>query len=112
MATGLGALAVAGLGTAFLCVALLVLQRMDRDDSRLMQIEVVAEGRHFPSKEIEEVFARNQIVFEPREISQSDDVTVKYHTWLERQAPVEDLLVQIRNIKGVTEVGWEPPKRI
>jgi anti-anti-sigma factor len=112
MATGLGALAVAGLGTAFLCVALLVLQRLDRDESRLMQIEVVAEGRHFPSKEIEEVFARNQIVFEPREISQSDEVTVKYHTWLERQAPVEDLLVQIRNIKGVTEVGWEPPKRI
>jgi anti-anti-sigma factor len=112
MATGLGALAVAGLGTAFLCVALLVLQRLDRDESRLMQIEVVAEGRHFPSKEIEEVFARNQIVFEPREISQSDEVTVKYHTWLERQAPVEDLLVQIRNIKGVTEVGWEPPKRL
>ena len=112
MATGLGAFAVAGLGAGFLCVALLVLRRIDRDEARLMQVEVVAEGRHFPSKEIEEVFARNQIVFEPREITQTDEVSVKYHTWLNPGASIEDLLSQIRNIKGVTEVGWEPPKRV
>jgi anti-anti-sigma factor len=112
MATGLGALAVAGLGTGFLCVALLALARLDPHEARLMQVEVVAEGRHFPSKEIEEVFARNQIVFEPREITQSDEVTVKYHMWLDPRVSIEDLLSQIRNIKGVTEVGWEPPKRV
>jgi anti-anti-sigma factor len=107
MATGLGAFAVAGLGTAFLCLALLGLRRVDRDEARLMQVEVVADGRHFPSKEIEEVFARNQIVFEPREITQAREITVKYLTWLDPRASIEDLLAQIRGINGVTEVGWE-----
>ena len=107
MATGLGAFAVAGLGTAFLCLALLGLHRVDRDEARLMQVEVVAEGRQFPSKEIEEVFARNQIVFEPREITQAREITVKYLTWLDPRASIEDLLTQIRSINGVTEVGWE-----
>jgi anti-anti-sigma factor len=112
MATGLGAFAVSGLGTGFLCAALLALRHWDRDEARLMQVEVVAEGRQFPSKEIEEVFARHQIVFEPREITQGDEITVKYHTWLDPRASIEELLAQIRNIKGVTEVGWEPPKRL
>ena len=47
-----------------------------------MAVEIVADGREFPTTHVEGVFARNQIVFEPREITQSDDVTVKYHTWL------------------------------
>ena len=41
------------------------------------------------------MFARNQIVFEPREISQSDDVTVKYHTWLDPRTSLEDLSAQL-----------------
>jgi hypothetical protein len=80
---------------------------VDRDEARLMQVEVVADGRQFPSKEIEEVFARNQIVFEPREITQAREITVKYLTWLDPRASIEDLLAQIRGINGVTEVGWE-----
>jgi anti-anti-sigma factor len=112
MATGLGAFAVAGLGAGFLCISLLVLERIDRQEARLMSVEVVAAGRHLPSKEIEEVFARNQIAFEPREITQGDEVTVKYHTWLAPGTSIEDLSQQMRDIPGVTEVGWEPPKRI
>jgi anti-anti-sigma factor len=111
MATGLGAFAVAGLGAAFLCTALLALDRLDRDQAQLMWVEVVAEGRDFPSKQIEEVFARNQIVFEPREITQGKKVAVTYHTWIEPRTSIEDLSAQIRNIPGITGVGWERPKR-
>jgi len=111
MATGLGAFAVAGLGTAFLCTALLALDRLDRDEAKLMLVEVVAEGREFPSKQIEEVFARNQIVFEPREISQGKKLAVTYHTWLDPRTSIEDLSAQIRNVAGVTGVGWERPRR-
>ena len=35
----------------------------------------------------------NQIVFEPREISQSGDVTVEYHTGLDPRTSLEDLCV-------------------
>jgi anti-anti-sigma factor len=112
MSSGLGQFAVAGLGTAFLCVALLILDRMSSQKTRVMSVEILAEGRQFPTAHVENVFARNQIVFEPREISQSDDVTVKYHTWLDPRTSLEDLSSQLMvEGGGVKSVSWEHPKR-
>ena len=77
-----------------------------------MSVEILAEGRQFPTTHVENVFARNQIVFEPREISQSDDVTVKYHTWLDPRTSLEDLSGQLMTEGGgVKSVAWEHPKR-
>jgi anti-anti-sigma factor len=112
MSSGLGQFAVAGLGTAFLCVALVVLDRLATQTTRVMSVEILAEGRQFPTTHVENVFARNQIVFEPREISQSDDVTVKYHTWLDPRTSLEDLSGQLMSEGGgVKSVAWEHPKR-
>jgi hypothetical protein len=44
MATGLGAFAVAGLATAFLCVSLLVLDRVATQKARVMSVELSAPG--------------------------------------------------------------------
>jgi anti-anti-sigma factor len=112
MSSGLGQFAVAGLGTAFLCVALLILDRVSSQKTRVMSVEILAAGRQFPTTHVENVFARNQIVFEPREISQSDDVTVKYHTWLDPRISLEDLSGQLMaGGGGVKSVAWEHPKR-
>ena len=112
MSAGLGAFAVAGLGTAFLCLTLVGLDLMVKQQTRLMSVEIVASGRTFPSQRVEEVFARNQVVFEPREIAQSDDVTVKYHAWLDQRVSLDDLSAQLmRDADGVTAVAWEHPKR-
>ena len=112
MSCGLGAFAVAGLGTAFLCVALLVLDQLSTQKGRVMSVEILAGGRQFPTPHVENVFARNQIVFEPREISQADDVTVKYYTWLDARTSLEDLSVQLMaDGAGVKAVAWEHPKR-
>jgi anti-anti-sigma factor len=112
MSAGLGAFAVAGLGTAFLCIALLALDRVAVHKSRVMSVEVVADGREFPTTHVEGVFARNDVVFEPREISQSDDVTVKYHTWLDPRISLEDLSGQLMDpAAGVKSVTWENAKR-
>ena len=112
MSAGLGAFAVAGLGTAFLCTALLALDRLSTQKARVMSVEILASGRQFPSTHVEGVFARNRIVFEPREISQADDVTVKYHTWLDPRASLEDLSLQLMgDAAGVKAVAWEHPKR-
>jgi hypothetical protein len=112
MSSGLGQFAVAGLGTAFLCVALPILDRLATQKTRVMSVEILAEGRQFPTTHVENVFARNQIVFEPREISQSDDVTVKYHTWLDPRTSLEDLSGQLMvDGGGVKSVAWEHPKR-
>jgi len=112
MSCGLGAFAVAGLGTAFLCLALLLLDQMAAQKARVMSVEILAAGRQFPTTHVENVFARNHIVFEPREISQADDVTVKYRTWLDAPTSLEDLSVQLMlDGAGVKSVAWEHPRR-
>ena len=70
-----------------------------------MSVEIQASGREFPTTHVEGVFARNQIVFEPREISQSDDVTVKYHTWLDPRTSLEDLSGQLMAEGAGVQVG-------
>jgi anti-anti-sigma factor len=112
MSTGLGTFAVAGLGTAFLCVTLVCLDRMSTQRARAMSVEIQAEGRQFPTTHVENVFARNHVVFEPREISQADDVTVKYHTWLDPRTALEQLSVELMTEgAGVKSVAWEHLKR-
>lgn len=112
MSTGLGSFAVAGLGTAFLCVMLVALDQVARQSARVMSVEIVATGREFPVTHVEGVFARNQVAFEPREITQTDEVTIKYHTWLSPQISLEDLSAQLMDGSGlVAGVSWEHPKR-
>ena len=113
MAAGLGALAVAGLGTAFLCITLLVLDRLATQKARVMSVEMSAPGRQFPTSRVEGVFVRNQVVFEPREISQGkNDITVKYHTWLDPRASLDELSAQLMaEGMGVDSVSWDQVKR-
>jgi anti-anti-sigma factor len=112
MSSGLGAFAVAGLGTAFLSIALIALDHLSTQKARTMSVEIQASGREFPTTHVEGVFARNQVVFEPREISQSGDVSVKYHTWLDVRTSLEELSSQLMiEGAGVQSVAWEHPKR-
>ena len=112
MATGLGGFAVAGLGTAFLSSSLMVLDRWTAQATRLMSVEVMANGRQFPSAHVESVFVRNNILFEPREITQSDDVMVKYLTWIDERASLDDLSKQLMaEDAGIAAVSWEHAKR-
>jgi anti-anti-sigma factor len=112
MSAGLGAFAVAGLGTAFLCITLQVLDHFSTATRRLLAVEIVAKGRTFPTSHVEAVFVRNHVMFEPREISQADDVTVKYLTWLDPRASLDELSTQlIADDAGVQAVSWEHVKR-
>lgn len=113
MAAGLGAFAVAGLGTAFLCTALLVLDRVATQRARVMSVEMSAPGRQFPTSRVEGVFVRNEVVFEPREISQGkNDITVKYQTWLDPRASLDELSAQLMaEGTGVESVSWDQVKR-
>jgi hypothetical protein len=113
MATGLGAFAVAGLGTAFLCLTLLILDRAATQKTRSMALEVSAPGRVFPTAQVEAILVRNGVVFEPREISQGkNDVTVKLHTWLDPRTSLDELSAQfMAEGTGVSSVSWDQVKR-
>ena len=113
MATGLGAFAVAGLGTAFLCITLLVLDRVATQKTRSLALEISAPGRTFPTAEVEAILVRNGVIFEPREISQGkNDVTVKLYTWLDPRTSLDELSAQfMAEGTGVSSVSWDQIKR-
>lgn len=113
MAAGLGALAVAGLGTLFLCALIPVLNVFSSERPRQMMVEIVAEERDFPTSHVHHVFAVNAITFEPREVSQGDEATAKYLTTLRPTDSLEDLSAQLMGDgkKGIKNVSWSPPKR-
>ena len=113
MAAGLGAFAVAGLATAFLCVLLLVLDRLPSDQRpREMMVELVADGRDFPVVHVESVFARNGVIFEPRDVSQGQESAVKYHVALDRRLSLEELSAQLTaGASAIRSVVWKNPKK-
>ena len=113
MATGLGSFAVAGLGTAFLCVFLLLLDRVGQQKPRSMMVELKAEGREFPLAHIQSVFARHRVTFEPREVSQGEKATITYLTELPHEISLEDLNADLMAGKasGLKSVSWEPTKK-
>ena len=113
MAAGLGALAVAGLGTLFLCAMIPILNVFSAERPRQMHVEIVAEDRDFPMSHVHHVFAVNGIMFEPREVSQGDEATAKYLTTLKPTDSLEDLSAQLMGDgkKGIKNVSWSPPKK-
>lgn len=113
MATGIGTLGVAASGTAFLCLLIVALQHTGVGPRRTMMVQIgAALGKDFPVAHVQRVFARNRIVFEPREFAQKKDVTMVYHTTLDPTVSLEDLSAQlVDGDSGVTSVSWEPPKR-
>lgn len=113
MSAGVGAFAVAGLATAFLCVLLLVLDRAGAAKPRAMMVEVEADGREYPSVHVQSVFARHGVVFEPREVSQGKTVAVRYHATLDPTHSLEELSERLVSDgkAGVKSVSWEPAKK-
>ena len=113
MAAGLGALAVAGLGTLFLCAMIPILNVFSSERPRQMLVEIMAGERNFPMAHVHHVFAINGILFEPREVSQGDEATAKYLTTLKTTDSLEDLSAQLMGDgkKGIKNVSWSPPKR-
>ena len=113
MAAGLGALAVAGMGTLFLCAMIPILNIFSSERPRTMMVEIVSDDRDFPSAHVHHVFAVNAVLFEPREVSQGDEATAKYLTTLKPTDSLEDLSGQLMGDgkKGIKNVSWSPPKR-
>ena len=113
MACGLGAFAVAGLSAAFLCLFLVFLDRRAEFRPRALLIEIEAEGRDFPADHVQGVFARNRVVFEPREVSQGKEIVVTYHASMDPNLSLEDLSAQLMagGNAGVKSVSWEAPKK-
>ena len=113
MSAGVGLFGVAGLGTLFLCLCLVLLNRIGAKRPRAMMAEVEAEGREFPTGHVQGVFARNRVIFEPREVSQGKALSVRYYTLLDPDQSLESLSEQLMagGKASVKSVSWELPRK-
>ena len=62
---------------------------------------------------VQKVFAVNHVMFEPREVEQGEEATVRYLTTLAPHDSLEDLSHQLMGggKAGIKNVSWSPPKR-
>ena len=113
MSAGVGAFGLAGLGTIFLCVMLVLLDRIGARRPRAMMVEVEADTREFPTAHLQSVFARNHVIFEPREVTQGKALSVRYYTLLDPDQSIESLSEQLMGggRAGVKSVSWELPRK-
>ncbi|MGH9197373.1 MAG: hypothetical protein ACRD1T_16735, partial [Acidimicrobiia bacterium] len=115
MACGLGAFGVAGLGTMFLGIFLLVLDRFGERKPRNMMLELVARGPEFPSNQVDGILRRCGVqYFEPRAVSNGDHATIKYHVKLEPGMSLEHLSAELMNggtTSGLKSVAWQAAKK-
>jgi len=113
MACGLGAFAVAGLGTAFLAAVLWYLSRSVEGDARPMIVAMTAEGGEFPANLAQEIFARHGISFETRGITPGDTPEMKFKVDIVPGISLDQLSEELRNANGSTirSVTWEKAKK-
>jgi hypothetical protein len=116
MAAGLGSFAVAGLGAAFLCLCLVLLDLVGERKPRSMILEMVSAGSEFPLEYVHRLLAAYRVRFEPREVDASKKdkkTTVRYHCRLDADTPLQRLSEQLMDVHagGLTSVVWETPKR-
>jgi hypothetical protein len=113
MACGLGLLPLAGLGTAFLTVCLLLLSRLEVTADRCMKVAVVGNGAPLPIHFVEQVFARHRVTLEPIEITNGESSVVRYRARMPRSQSLEELNAQLLNggANGIKSVTWEAPRK-
>ncbi|MCX6632894.1 MAG: DUF4956 domain-containing protein [Candidatus Solibacter sp.] len=113
MACGVGLLEVAGLGTAFLCLVLVVLDRFGEAKSRQMILSVVAVGKEFPSEHVNRVLGANVDSYEAREMLQGTEAVVKYSVTFSPTTSLQWLNQQLmaEGTGGLKSVSWAEPSK-
>jgi hypothetical protein len=107
MAAGLGAFALAGIGTLFLATLLVVLDTLAAGRRRKLLVDLTATGPMFPAEHVRQVFERRAIPFEPREIWHGDPARVKYAASLDQADALEDLTRDLLGPgSGLRSVSW------
>lgn len=114
MACGLGEFGVAGLGTLFLCLCLLLLDRIVERRPRTMMLEMVSASPEFPVEYVNRLLAAYQVRFESRGISQQGQkTTARYYCTLDPDTPLQRLSEQLTDshVEGLKSASWETQKK-
>jgi hypothetical protein len=114
MAAGIGLLTIAGVGTVFVCVCLLLF-RTARPvvGPRSMKVALVADGRTFPAAHVAQVFDSYGIPVETVEFSHGARTSARYRASIDRDIPLDEVSAQLLDggIAGLASVTWEAAKK-
>ena len=108
MACGVGLLEVAGLGTAFLCLVLVVLDRFGEMKSRTLLLSLVASGSEFPTEHVCRILNNSVDAYEARELVQGSEAVVKYSVVLAPSTPISWISQELmaNGKAGLKAVSW------
>jgi hypothetical protein len=116
MAVGLGAFAIAVVGTAFLCAFLVLLHELDATAGRAVKVRLVSTGVAFPLAHVHAVFEANGIPIETLESSSGKEAVMRFRGRLPPGEPLDALLQRLSaalmadGAGGLKEVSWDPAK--
>src|SRR6187402_2767230 len=114
MACGLGEFSVAGLGAAFVCLCLPLLDAIVARKPRSMMLEMTSATPEFPTEYVGRLLSAYQVRFESREMNQhGQKATVRYHCTLDPDTPLQRLSDQLTDaqVGGLKSVSWETLKK-
>ncbi len=115
MAAGLGLFTVAGVGTLFLGVCLVAMDRANAAAPRTVKVALVAQGRTFPAAHVSEVFARHGVTVVPLEIFQGETAMARYRAVVHADQSIEQLsaalLDAVEGADSLKSVAWDASKK-
>jgi hypothetical protein len=112
MTCGLGALALAGLATVFVCGFLLILKRLGQSSPRYLELEVVANSTSLPGATVESVLSANGVEFELHEMAVENHAKAKYLVTIRRGIELKKLSDELmRGVEpALRSVTWSEKK--
>jgi hypothetical protein len=112
MTCGLGALALAGLATLFICSFLLILNRLGQNSPRHLELEVIANSTSLPGAAVESVLSANGVEFELHEMAVENHAKVKYLVNVRRDIELKTLSDELMRAvePALRSVTWSEKK--
>jgi uncharacterized membrane protein YhiD involved in acid resistance len=113
MACGTGLLEVAGLGAAFLCVVLAVLDRFGDAKARTLMLSLVAAGSEFPTEHVSQILNSSVEAYEARELVHGNEAVARFSVILSPSTSLSGLSQELmaNGKAGLKAVSWSEPTK-
>ena len=113
MSVGLGAFAVCGMATMFICVFLAYVNRFGEDRPRIMYLELVSSGKEFPLDHVQGVLRRTVTSVESLKFASGDQPVARYSVTMEQNTALSYITSELMagGNAGLKSVSWEQPKK-
>jgi hypothetical protein len=113
MSLGLGAFAVCGLATLFLCAFLPLLDRYGDVKPRTLMLDLVSTTKEFPLEHVHRILGAHTEFYEPLKVAQGAEAAMRFCVRIDPSTSLAWLSNALLNdgAAGLKSVTWDPPKK-